>query len=215
MNIEEMLKSFPMEKLLLLGDQIALDIDIDTSMLLKQLKYFDDKWAKYNSSKPWIKRDGLCIINEDGVNKSGPALESLSEWNKVHGTELSEVDFNVSTPVYDETLLKDVIKDIRPHCYRSHFLRLPPGGYFPPHRDHALNSFRVICPIQSCNPPDTRFMIEDKTLNWKHGRFYVLNTMKEHTLFNCSVDTDNIWLVLNVNLTLETVLWVNSKLRVR
>lgn len=201
-----------MSTLLLLGDQTAIDIWIPPNEIIDDLKQFDDKWSKYNSNKPDIKRDGLCIINEDGINKPGPALESLLEWNKNHGTNYTELDFNVSTPVYNNTVLNHYLDPIRQWCFRSHFLRLPPGGYFPPHRDHTLESFRMIIPVENCNPPNTRFLIENDTLHWEMGRLYVVNTIKEHTLFNCTIDLDSIWLVLNVEITDDSVDWVYKNL---
>jgi hypothetical protein len=210
-----MFENIPIERFMMLGDQTVLDIKINEVELLNQLKKFDDKWSKYNNHKPDIRRDGLCIINEDGINKPGPALNSLAEWNKEHGTNLSELDFDTTTPVFEETMLKDVLGDIRSECYRSHFLRLPPGGYFPPHRDFSMNSFRVILPIYNCNPPSTRFMIEDKTLSWDHGRFYIINTLKEHTLFNASDGVDSIWLVLNVKLSQKSCAWSYKNMSVR
>lgn len=210
-----MFNNVSIERFMLLGDQTALDLDVNAFDLLDQIKPFDDKWSKYNSHKPDIQRDGLCIINEDGINKAGPALDSLTEWNRENGTNLSELDFDTSTPVYEQTVLKDVLKDIRSECYRSHFLRLPPGGYFPPHRDFSMDSFRVILPVYNCNPPNARFMIEDKTLHWDHGRFYIINTLKEHTLFNCSDGLDSIWLVLNVKLSEKSVAWSYKNMSIK
>lgn len=210
-----MFNNVSIERFMLLGDQTALDLDVNAFDLLDQIKPFDDKWSKYNSHKPDIQRDGLCIINEDGINKAGPALDSLTEWNRENGTNLSELDFDTSTPVYEQTVLKDILKDIRSECYRSHFLRLPPGGYFPPHRDFSMDSFRVILPVYNCNPPNARFMIEDKTLNWDHGRFYIINTLKEHTLFNCSDGLDSIWLVLNVKLSEKSVAWSYKNMSIK
>lgn len=204
-----------MSSLLLLGDQVGIDIYIPPYEIEDALLQFEDKWEKYNSNKPNIPRDGLCIINEDGINKSGPALESLLEWNRNHNTNLTELDFNVSTPVYTDTIIKDYLEPIRKWCFRSHFLRLPPGGYFPPHRDKTLTSFRLIVPVTNCNPPSTRFIIEDKTLHWEEGRVYLVNTLKEHTLFNCTPNLDSIWLVLNVELTDESVSWIYSNLSIR
>ena len=210
-----MFENVSIERLMLLGDQTALDIKINEHQLLSQLEPFKEQWSKYNSHKPDIKRDGLCIINEDGVNKAGPALDSLTEWNRENNTNFSELDFDTPTPVFNNTMLKDVLDDIQSECYRSHFLRLPHGGYFPPHRDFSMDSVRVILPVYNCNPPNCRFMIEDKTLHWDHGRFYVVNTLKEHTLFNCSVGLDSIWLVLNVKVSEKTCRWIYKNMTIK
>jgi len=101
---------------------------------------------------------------------------------------------------------------------RSHFLRLPPGGYFSPHRDHVYydqQSFRIIWPLQNCNPPSFRFMLEDTTLNFDHGHCYVINTTKAHTLFNCSPSNDSIMLVVNALVCEDSIRFVQDNLYIR
>ena len=204
-----------LEKITMLGDFYALEMWTPPHEVLSDIEKFKDKWSKYNSFKPQIPREGLCIINEDGVNKQGPALDSLLEWNREYNTNFTELDFNVSTPVYDETILKDFLAPIRQWCYRSHFLKLPPGGYFPPHRDKSWESIRLILPLFNCNAPLTRFMLEDRTLQWELGRMYFVNTLKEHTLFNASSDQDSIWLVLNYIVNEESVMWIRKNLAIK
>ena len=55
-----------------LGNQILLNKSISTSRFMEELSQFDDKWSQYNEFKPHIKREGLCVINESGLNQSGP-----------------------------------------------------------------------------------------------------------------------------------------------
>lgn len=199
------------------GNQIALLQSIDETKLHKQLEQFDDKWTQYNEFKPFINRQGLCLLNDDGINKAGPALSSLREWNIEHGTDYDELDFNVATPVLDAcTELKEVLEPILPYCYRTHFLRLGPGGYFPPHRDNLrpdANSFRLIMPIKNTANPHCRFMLEDKPLYMNLGQLYAINTTLEHTLFNAGFK-DSIWLVVNVKLDIETYKFVVHNLSV-
>lgn len=203
-----------LDKITMLGDFYSLDMWRPPHEILDDLKQYDDKWTQYNSHKPWIPRQGLCIINEDGVNKAGPALDSLLEWNKANGTNYTELDFNVSTPVLTDTVLNDFLKPIRQWCYRSHFLKLPPGGYFPPHRDKSWESIRLILPLFNCNAPLTRFILEDKTLSFELGRMYFVNTLKEHTLFNASADQDSVWLVLNYEVNDDSVRWIHRNLAI-
>jgi len=204
-----------LDKITMLGDFYSLEMWHSPHEILQDLEQFKDKWSKYNSFKPDIPREGLCIINEDGINKPGPALDSLLEWNKAHNTNFNELDFNVSTPVYTDTILNEFLSPIRKWCYRSHFLKLPPGGYFPPHRDKSWESIRLIQPLFNCNPPLTRFMLEDKTLHWELGRMYFVNTLKEHTLFNASSDQDSIWLVLNYIVNEESITWIRRNLAIK
>lgn len=200
------------------GDQSALNIKLNCSELLKELAPFESDWSQYNVLKPWIARQGLCVLNDRGTVGPGPALNSLYEWNKTYNTRLTEEDFNKPTEVYhNSTQLQTALKDILPYCVRTHFLRLPPGGFFPPHRDHVgkiQKTFRLIIPVDLCNPPSTRFMIEDRTLQWEYGRMYAVNTTKVHTLFNADISENSIWLVINAKVCEEMIDFVSRKLLV-
>jgi aspartyl/asparaginyl beta-hydroxylase (cupin superfamily) len=200
------------------GDQIRLNVNLECHALFKELAQFDTSWSQYNVLKPWISRQGLCVLNERGLIGPGPALNSLYEWNRTYNTELTEMDFNKPTEVYRASeQVRSVLKDILPYCIRTHFLKLLPGGYFPPHRDYVgkqQKTFRLIIPIKSCNPPDTRFMIEDKTLYWNQGSMYAVNTTKEHTLFNASAHTNSVWLVINAIICEETINFVSNNLTI-
>tara|TARA_B110000305_G_scaffold230255_1_gene282205 strand:+ start:117 stop:746 length:630 start_codon:yes stop_codon:yes gene_type:complete len=201
------------------GDQIKLNVKIDSPELFRELQPFESNWSQYNVLKPWIRRQGLCVLNERGAVGPGPALNSLYEWNKQYNTDFSELDFKQPTEVYYASKqVRNVLKDILPYCVRTHFLKLLPGGFFPPHRDHAgqhQKTFRLIIPIHSCNPPNTRFMIEDRTLHWQEGSMYAVNTTKEHTLFNASASSESLWLVVNAIICKETVEFVSNNLTVR
>ena len=200
------------------GDQIMLNKKIDEYRLLEDLKQFDDKWFQYNEFKPYINRQGLCILNESGENKPGPAISSLGEWNAAYGTNFVETDFNIETPVYHcNQELKEILEEIRPWAYRTHFLRLPPGGYFPPHRDSRHprpDTFRLIMPINNSMNPWFRFMIEDRPLHWDNGSLYAVNTTKEHTLFNAGTK-DSIWLVINAKVCMEMFRFVSKNLAIQ
>ena len=51
--------------------KFLLNKDVNSKQLLNDLKQFDDKWFQYNEFKKYIKRDGLCVLNESGENKPG------------------------------------------------------------------------------------------------------------------------------------------------
>ena len=203
------------------GNQIRLSKTVNTTRLLNDLKQFDDKWYQYNEFKYWIPRQGLCILNEDGVNKPGPAISSLIEWNNTHGTNWSEKDFVVPTPVYHACVdLQELLDPILPWINRTHILRVPPGGYFPPHRDSqklTQNTFRLIMPLANTETPWFRFMIEDKTLNWNNGSLYAINTTLEHTLFNAYTNPDrhSLWLVINAEMCWDMYAYVSSNLSIQ
>lgn len=200
------------------GNQLLLNKSIKSSRLMNDLEQFENDWNQYNQFKPFIQRQGLCVINEDGVLKQGPALNSLLEWNHIYGTSYTETDFNVTTPVYDVSIdLQDALGDILEHCGRTHILRIPPGGYFPPHRDcrgSGNEVFRLLMAIKNTDNPGFRFMLEDKPLHFNQGELYAVNTMLEHTLFNASTN-DAYWLVVNAILNEETVDWIERNLAVK
>ena len=201
------------------GDFYQLNNQFNTKKLLKELEPFEDKWSKYNPRKDWIKRDGLCVINESGKCGPGPALDSLRDWNKEHETSLRELDFNVPTDLYKSSSeLQRVMEPMLEWSVRSHFLRLQPGGYFSPHRDHISgeqDSFRIIWPLKNCNPPYFRFMVEDNTLQFDYGQCYVVNTTKNHSLFNCSASQDSLMLVVNARLCEDSIEFVQDHLSER
>lgn len=200
------------------GDQVKLRTKLNAKKMLEELEPFKEKWSQYNQSKPYIQREGLCVLNEKGKCGPGPALDSIPEYNKRNGTNIKEHDFNIPTELYNSSLqLQQLLVDFLPYCCRTHFLKLKPGGYFPTHRDHLYGNqtiVRLIVPIINCNPPNMRFLIEDKTLHWDHGHMYMINTTKEHSLFNMWPD-DSIWLVINMITTEESKNIVIDNLSIR
>ena len=199
------------------GDQYALDREIDVKNMLEELKAYSGNWSQYNPRKPHIKRQGLCVLNNLGKVGSGPALDSLKEYNRLNNTNIQESDCNKQTEVYrNSKVLKKLFQEILPWCVRTHFLKLGPGGFFPPHRDHTFrkkqSTFRMIVPINNCNPPYTRFIIEDKSLYWEIGRLYVVNTTKQHSFFNLSSSDDSLWLLITTQLSYESVNFVANHL---
>lgn len=183
------------------GDFEKLDMKLNVNVMLKDLEMFEDDWNQYIPYKPHIQRFGLCVMNDRGETGPGPALTSMWEYNRINGTNLSEKDFIIPTEVYENSEeLRRFLGPIKEHICRTHFLKFPPGGFFPAHRDHRgkeQDTFRIIVPIHNCNPEGFVFLLEDKVLNWEMGRAYILNTTKPHTLFNCSVSVDSIFLVIN------------------
>jgi hypothetical protein len=202
------------------GNQIELKKYMSPRAVLDDLIPFEDQWSQYNTNKSWIPREGLCIVNERGETGPGPAMNSLVEWNATHGTDLTEADFVKPTPVFHalyEQHFKSTLGEIVPYIFRSHFLRLRPGGFFPPHRDSFeadQTTFRLIVPLQNCNPPWSRFMLEDRTLHWTTGHVYAVNTTLEHTLFNMNIKKDSVWLVINAVINDHTVDYVRRNLSV-
>ena len=194
------------------GDQIKLNIWRNPAYILKGLSKFNDNWEKYNPRKN-INRLGLSVTNLDGTLGPGPDLDSLYEYNKENNTNISESDFTAPTPVYD--VVKAYCNPFKKWLFRSHILKLSPGGFFPNHVDNAgstIDSFRLLVPLQVCNPTDNGYFIyeQNKILSWKYGYLYFLNTCKRHTIFNASDEYDHIVLIMNIELTEESVSTVTN-----
>jgi len=200
------------------GNQIELNLQVNSSDILNDLRPFKNNWTQYNTLRPEIPRQGLCVINEKGKIGPGPALNSIPQWNKMYNTSLDELQFDKPTEVYNSSkTIQNLMKDCFSFSVRTHFLKLLPGGYFPPHRDSNKRypvTFRAIIPIINTDPPRVRFMLEDKTLHWKIGRMYVVNTNLEHTLMNYS-NEDSIWLVFNFVTCDESINFVLNNLKIK
>jgi hypothetical protein len=103
--------------------------------------------------------------------------------------------------------LRDCIGEWEEDMFRTHILRMDPGGYFPPHRDTRdidFKAFRLIVPLKEVNPPNVNFVVDGKIINWVPGRMYFVNTAKVHYLFN-GCFSPSYWLVLNIKNTESSV----------
>ena len=190
------------------GDFLRLNTLVDCNQLLTDIK--DYEWIKYNPARPEIPRDCINVTSIKGNLKE--MTGSLID------TDLTDLDFNVPTEVYYKSkTLQKLLQPWKKYLGRAQFLRLPPGGYFPPHHDggrHTVpNTFRLIVPIKNANAPDFCWMYGDevtyKPLSWMYGYLYFLNTMKKHWLFNAS-KADSIWLTLNVEVCEDTAIKIRE-----
>ena len=172
------------------------------------------KYVPYNPRKK-VERFGLSITSLDGGVTGVPDLDSLKEYNKEHNTNYTEHSFNIPTPVLLHKGLQEFVSPIKDEIFRSHILKLDPGGFFPPHRDYYATdttttkfaSFRIIVPLLNFNPPKANFVVEDKILQWEQGYMYFLNTAKMHYVFNASFDP-SYWIVFNLVTNPNTVNFV-------
>ena len=192
-------------KLSQFGKQIELEVTTDPNQLINWIDTFE--WQKYNPRKD-VNRWGLSVTSSDGTF-NGIDLDSLYEYNKEHGTEYAEKDFDKPTPVLNDQIA-EILKPWQGHYFRTHFLKFGPGGFLPPHRDwnytgEPTDVFRLIMPLRNVNPPQFNFVLEDKILHWEIGRLYFIDTLRMHYLFNNSF-TDSYWLVVNVDVNQDTIL---------
>ena len=193
---------------------------IETSLRIKDPKAVVEwtennfEYVQYNPRRK-INRWGLSITSLDGGLSGRPDLDSFYAVDP--STMPTEMDINVPTPVYQHKEIHKLCEHFQPFVGRSHFLKIPPGGYFPPHRDYKsaeLESFRVIVPMLNFEYPKFTFILEDKVLPWNAGSAYFLNTAKAHHLFNCG-DRDSYWIVLNIQTTKESIMKVIEHMAVR
>lgn len=185
------------------GNFFPLKISFDGKSFVEYTeKHF--AYKRYNPRKE-INRYGLSLTSLDGGTSGVPDLDSLIEYNNEHGLELWEEDFYVKTEAFTDKL-QYLMKGFDPYIFRSHVLKIPPGGFFPPHRDQIsdIKSFRIIVPLKNCTMKGMYFLLENKKLEWEEGRFYFLDTVKTHCLFNASSSLTSYWLVFNIGLCRKT-----------
>lgn len=171
-------------------------------------------YVKYNPRKK-VNRYGLSLTSLDGSVSGIPDLDSLYEYNKENQTTYREKDFRTFTPVYEYEDLKKCIQPIEKYLFRSHILKLDPGGFFPPHRDFRgmeFDSYRIIIPLSNMTPPAFNFIVDDKLQHWNYGSLYFVDTVKTHYLFNASF-TPSYMMVLNVGLNEETINFITKNLK--
>jgi len=170
------------------------------------------EYKKYNPRKK-IDRYGLSLTSLDGDVTGIPDLDSIIEYNIENNSEYREKDFNVKTNVFNKDL-QEKMHCFDPYIFRSHVLKINPGGFFPPHRDQIteINSFRIIVPAKNCSNKGVNFLIEDRKLHWDEGRFYFLDTVKTHTLFNASSEP-SYWIVFNIQVNTFTLRALTSLIR--
>lgn len=198
----------------LYGDKIAIGKKMNDPREFIKWTEKNFEYVTYNSRKGTNHRYGLSITSLDGGLSGVPDLDSIYEHNFENNTNYTELDFNVPTPVYYYKSLSKLLDPIKNCVTRSHILKLKPGGFFPPHRDargNYLETFRLLIPLQNCNPPRLNFVLEDKICNWENGRMYFLNTFKMHYLFNSSYENSYI-IVVNALLNEDTVSYVTNNM---
>lgn len=187
------------ERLLTYGNLIPLELKLDERKVKEEIAGFE--FTQYNKSKPSNPRYGLSITSEDGRH-DGRDLDSLHELSVREKKMYTEMDFVQPTEVYKTSKeVQKVCEPFKEGLGRTHFLSLKTGGYFPPHRDDrgtaSQDTFRIIVPIQDCNPPQCYFILEGKPLHFEPGRAYFMNTNLTHSVFSFS--ESNLMIVMNVS----------------
>jgi hypothetical protein len=199
--------------LLTLGDFEQLNIKINCSNLMEELKTFDQDWQDYlpRTDRP-NNRKGLTLTTLPGkTHKDAPSLAEASYAAK---RRLSELEFNHKTEVYHACRSLEPLFTVFPDLGRTFFVKSDIGGYFVPHRDHPAmprDVFRLIMFVNNCGPLDYDWLMDDRKLQIEQGRVYYVNTRKTHRTI--SWVNDSIHLILNVPMTTENVAKVISNLQ--
>ena len=201
--------------LLSLGKVAALNMYADASSINKQLLSFDSHFKPYNPRKSGYNRYGLSITSQDGGFAHVPNLDSLSEYNKEHGTNFGEGDFRKWTPFFEACQeLREMMTPFHKHMGRSHILRLNKGGFSPPHRDGMTlipTHFRLL--ISLSHSDNFVFLLDNERVFFRRGWLYFFNTQLAHTLF--SFTDKNDFIVFNIDLCEDSIRSVLNNLAVR
>ncbi len=175
-----------MHQFYILEDCIELSLPVDSSLIdLTTLN-----WHQYNPRKH-IKRYGCSITSLTGEDTGIPDLDSILEYNELNGTNYTEKDFNV--PTKHSRPFEHFLKTV--DVGRSHYLHLPPGGFFPWHRDSDHITFRLIFTIKGCTQDSLIWLEDDKLIPLQDQKWYYINTRKKHSLFSFK---DSYFAVFNV-----------------
>lgn len=188
-----------------LGTHYQLNLNIDLSLYSAEITPLEHLWRRYNPRKD-IARFGMSLTSLDGNSTGIPDLDSVSEYNRAHGTKHNDMSFRSTTEAYRKlTSISTVIKPFEKYLGRSHIIKLNQGGFFPPHRDAYFSKdecFRVFAPLIGCSESHFVFLLNGERVIFTPGNLYFINTRIEHSIF--SFENDAHMLILNLELGDET-----------
>lgn len=203
-----------------LGKIVKLKLNFDGNLDEILKKY---QWVKYNprGNKRHIQRFGISITSIDGKNYdyTTPDLDSIFEYNRENNTEYTSFSFKEKTPLWYDLNLDSYFQQISDEVKRSHLIKLPPGGYFPYHRDGVVLenlTFRIILTLKNCNRNCFCFVLDNEVMDLKNNCFYFFNTRLEHFVANISamMNHDVIFGVFTIPLNEKTVSWLIKNLEI-
>src|SRR5210317_1132442 len=76
-----------LQRLSTMGDWLQMKQHINTRQIMKDLEPYKDSWKPYNLRNP-NNRWGLSVTSLDGKLSGIPDLDSLLQYNKIHGTSM-------------------------------------------------------------------------------------------------------------------------------
>lgn len=169
-----------------LEDCLELTLPVD----IPSINLHSLNWHQYNPRKT-ISRYGCSITSLDGEDSGIPDLDSLLEFNQLNNTTFTEKDFK--TPTIHSKPFQEFLSLFA--VGRSHYIHLPPGGFFPWHRDSDNITFRLLFTIANCTQDSLIWLEDDKLLQFQNMTWYYINTKKKHSLFSFK---DSYFAVFNV-----------------
>lgn len=193
------------QKLSSLGSVFSLrrEYAVSPQEVKKIISDYQEHFKPYNPRKTEHNRYGLSLTSLDGGFSGVPDLDSLFEYNQLHGTHFKESDFRKWTPFFNHCQsIKDAVKPFHDYIGRSHILKFNKGGFFPYHRDLCDSSFRLF--ISLCEDiEDYVFILDDKKISFQPGFVYFIDTYLSHSLF--SFVDENLFVVFNIDLCEDAV----------
>lgn len=187
-----------------LGDCVKTNITINTQATMEQILYQwpanNSAWQRYNVDKHggqnprWV----LPLTSYDGSLHDITSRNSLRDMGVTNESQLCQ-----PTPVFRSVSeAQRIISLFRNRVGRCNILRADAGGFWPPHRDYYSmppEYFRIVCWLNTDDPGDFHFNMDERRFQPQMGHFYYMNFQKTHSLFSF---TNSVYMML---LTLELV----------
>ena len=184
------------------GNVIPVNIHVDSKGLTQNISQYEEHFKAYNPRKKGFNRFALSITSLDGGFSGIPDLDSIYEYNQENKTNYEECDFREPTPLFKSSeSLKTALQPFEGAIGRSHILKLDKGGFFPPHRDPSLKSFRLFFSLTPLN--NYMFVLNEKKLSLQKNQLYCLNTRLAHSLF--SFQDNSLFAVFNIDLSESSI----------
>lgn len=200
-----------------LGNCNELILNIDYDLLYTVYEKYENCKIQYNPRKPHIKRYGLNLVSIDNEIASYPCLDSLYQYNLDNKCKINETDFKIKNLLWYECKFNVVFEEIEDLIIRSHYIILPPGGYFPVHRDYSgKNISRLLITIKNCNHESFVFILEDRVLPLRNQKSYLINTCLSHYVANLSPNNeDSVFIVINFLVTKKSMSFLYNRMKIK
>lgn len=193
------------QQLFIYGDFIPLNFKINLDLYSKEIRQFDENWVIYNKQRGDTGRMGLSITSLDGGMSGYPDLQSLYQYAKETGKNISENKFCVPTEAFRKmSSLSEILSFFDNGFGRCRLVKFRNGGYFPPHRDQSIrynvpDYFRIFVPLMNTGNNSLYFIYDDKKIAYEPGRAYLFNALKTHSVFSFVDDAHTFAMSLQLN----------------